>query len=156
NFASAERWITAALPFYQELGDAAWLTQVWLQLGSAAAGIGDLKGAEQRWDNALDCARVGGDSWGEAVIDGERGLLYCERGACSDAANLLRRALSVLRDLDGVHDLYCILPYVAGLATASGQYEQAARLYGGIAKANALLGFRPKLVERKRTERALD
>jgi predicted ATPase/DNA-binding XRE family transcriptional regulator len=155
EFATAERWIIAALPFYQELGDAAWLTQMWLQFGCAAAGLGNVEDAEQRWDNALACAREVGDSWGMAVVDGERGWLLCERGRYHEAADHLHRALSELRDLDCVHDLCRFLPYVAGLAAASGHVDRAARLYGGITIANERLGFRPKPVEHARTEHAL-
>ena len=155
DFTAAVRWIPDALAYYQELGDPVWLTLMWMHLGNAAAGLGDVAAAERHWQTALTYARGVGDTWSEAVIDGERGWLYCERGAYREAAVHLRRALRELREMNCVHDLCRVLPCVAGLAASSGQLDRAARLYGGIAKSNERLGYRAKPVERARTERAL-
>jgi hypothetical protein len=108
--------------------------------------------AERYWNDALANIRTVGDAWSEAIIDGERGWLLCTLGVYHEAAASLERSLRPLHEMNCMHDLCRFLPYVAGLAAASGQVADAARLYGGITSAYTRLGFTPKLVERARSE----
>jgi non-specific serine/threonine protein kinase len=154
DFEAALAELQEAGVFYNELGESAWLVQIGMSLGVAAAGLGDDDAAEAHFVAALANARANDEDWGEAVVLALVGRLHGDRRQFDEAAACFRPAFAVLRDLDCVYDLRRFMPDVANAATARGEANRAARLLGAVAAADAHFGFRPTPVERDRLERA--
>ncbi|MFL5759726.1 MAG: ATP-binding protein [Thermomicrobiales bacterium] len=157
-FADAAPLLDEAAVLFDGLGLDAWWALVYHHRGMVALGLGDLAGAEIMLEEALARHRRLGDdgtspAWVAMALN-DLGVVVGEQGDLARAAALQTDSLDLWRRTgtrEGMADA------LVGLATvaASGQPEQAARLFGASAALADSVGYEFAFPERAAHERAM-
>ena len=158
-YAEAAPLLDEAARLFEELGFASWAAVAQHHRGVLAFGLGDLPQAEATIADAVARHRRLGDTgtppgWIASALN-DLGVVVAQQGTLRRAAALHAESLQYWRragTLEGVADA---LANLATLAAASGQSEQAARLFGAAAALAEDFGYAFELPERTAHEQAV-
>ncbi len=144
---------------FEGLGLDAWAAVAHHHRGVLAYGLGDLAGAEATIADAVARHRRLGDAgtapgWVASALN-DLGVVVGERGDLARAAALHAESLDRWRRAGTREGVADALANLATVAAASGQPEQAARLFGAAAALAEALGYAFELPERAAHERAV-
>ncbi len=127
-----------ALAVQRGTGDQRAVTAMLINLGNLASLQGDHDRAAALHAEALDLAQGLGDRWLTALAHGNLAGATRDQGHLEQAVGLYRRALLMWQELGGTEGVIDCLAGLACTASAQGQPERAARLFGaaeGLAEA---------------------
>jgi predicted ATPase/DNA-binding CsgD family transcriptional regulator len=139
--AQARSLAEEALTVFCRLGDPHWIGIALNRLAIECHIQGDFARAEALYDEALGVWRARGDTWGLAFVTTNLGVNAQAQGDIARAAAHYRESMLHLRTLGESWGDDELLPLVAALATASGQWEQAARLIGATDGLLEVIGY---------------
>ena len=157
DFDEAASCFDRALILFEELGDPDWVALARGNLGILAFWRGELDRAASLLDEAVALYRRAGNRhpYGVAAVLSDLALVTCDRGDHGRAAGLFVESLAHWRDVETREGLVDWLARVAVFATARGQGEQAARLFGASETLREVVGYAFERPERARHERAI-
>jgi predicted ATPase/DNA-binding CsgD family transcriptional regulator len=160
RYEQAKTWQRAALAACRAAADAGpsghpWGAIALTNLGDIASAQGDLDGAEEQYQAALDLARDSGFTWVVGETTRDLACVASARGELPRAAALYRESLA----LSHVHgDQQVIAKSLAGLATlaeATDDAERAVWLSANAAAVREAIAFALYLYERQEEERRI-
>lgn len=127
--AEAEAEYQQALAMNQAVGDRLNATRTLNNLAALEKGRGNLKGAEARYQGALETVLLYGDKWGEAVITNNLGdLALAQDGGLDRAESFYRKARTIREALGDQNGLAYTLMGLASVAQARGELDRALEL----------------------------
>jgi non-specific serine/threonine protein kinase len=145
----------AALTLHRETGYGHGIAMQLTCLGDIAVAQGDPAEAETLGEEALAIWRDRGDAWGMAWGLMQLGRAARARGDDARAIALFRQSLASNARLGDKEIIIRAVAELAAIACGRGQFDLAARLYGGVAALRETLGAPLAPAEWARYERAL-
>lgn len=130
DYATATRRLTAAHAVFAALDDRHNLSQVARHLGVVAHARGDLDLAMARYEEALALGRTDEDPYIISLALWNQGLLHCQQGRLSSAADAMAEALLWEEALGTLEEAGPDFGNLAVLGIAAGRPEAAVRLLG--------------------------
>lgn len=140
--AQAAEFGEIALALFRDHGTPFWIANVLSEAGCSRLLRGDVAGAVPLLDEVLDILWPLGASWSLTQTLGARGYCALLQGELALAANLLAESLVVAEQMNDIRHSLGAVAGLAGVASALGQPQRAARLLGAVESAKEVSGIR--------------
>jgi predicted ATPase/DNA-binding CsgD family transcriptional regulator len=133
--------VQQSLEMFRRLGDQPGMAQAYNIFGELTRSIGEYDKAQQSYEECLRIVQVTGERFREAMLYTNLGYIANHREQYRHAVDLIRRGLSIFRELEGSYGLALNLASLAGPLNELGFHEKAARLLGAAEAEMKALGI---------------
>jgi predicted ATPase/transcriptional regulator with XRE-family HTH domain/Tfp pilus assembly protein PilF len=155
EYERAVSYSEASIALKRELGDVMGVAVSLFNMAEAARKLGDVERSTALFDEAAAIFRQAGNSAGLAQTLQSLGLARIRQGNLDGAQAALRESLARYREIDNRPGVILCVESLAELATAVGEWRQAARLLGAAAAARSALSAPPAPSDQEELDRTL-